>query len=162
MKPIAPEIVERAVQILGTEGISEDDIEAQIAVLVSDPMEARRLIDWIPEAFGIVLVAHLGDLVLPKQFSALNAKGKEQLFPFTSEPIFLLALQMAQVAYHNGPSKSFQNVAFRSSTVRSVDNLLSAGGSLDGAVCSGPALIGIPAEVYSAHTKPFWRRLFSW
>src|SRR3954468_4781688 len=126
MKPISPEVVGRAVEILGTDGISEDDIELQVAALVSDPMESRRLILWIPEAFGIVLISHRGKPVLPNRFSAMNAQGESRSFPFRSEPIFLLALQIAQVAYHDGPTQSFQNIALRSSTVNAANNLMSA------------------------------------
>jgi hypothetical protein len=161
MKPIPTEIIERAIQILGREGISEDQIESEVAALVAEPIEARRLIDWIPEAFALVLVAHHGKPVLPKSFSARNAQGRWQTFPFACEPLFVAATQIAESACREGLSQDFQNVALRSSTARSAMNALDAGASIDGAVFSGPALIGIPAEVYPDQPKPWWRRLFS-
>jgi hypothetical protein len=162
MKPIPPEVIERVIAIRGTDGISDDAIESQVAALVSDPIEARRLIVWIPEAYGTVLVSHLGKPVLPKRFSATNAQGKSLRFPLTCEPIFLLALSIAEAAYRASPSALFQNIALRSSIATTANNALSAGVSIDGGVFSGPALIGIPAEIYADQAKPFWRSLFPW
>jgi hypothetical protein len=168
MKPIPPGVIEATVEILGTPGISADTIEAQVAALVTDQMEARRLIDWIPEAFGTVWVAHLGKIVLPTTFGARNAKGEVRLFPYSCEPIFTQALQLAQETYHHGSSARFRNVALRSSIANAANNLLNAGGSLDGAVFH-LALVGVPAEVYPAQPGqlilkllPLWKKLLSW
>jgi hypothetical protein len=148
MKSISNEIIANAIAILGTHGISEDEIEAQITALVSDAMDARRLIDLIPEAFGRVMVSHLGQPVLPKSFGARNAQGKWKWFPFTCEPVFVVALEIAQATYSDGTREDFLNVANRSSKARTASAALNSGVSIDGAVFSGPALIGIPAEVY--------------
>ena len=161
MKPISNEIIASAITLLGADGISNDEIEAQVAALVADPMEARRLIDFIPEAFGRVLVSHLGKPVLLKTFAARNAQGKWKWLPFTSEPIFVAALEIAEVAYRDSPRERFQNIATRSSIAKTANKALNSGVSIDGAVFSGPALIGIPAEVYP-EPPSFWRRLFSW
>ncbi len=160
MKPIPVEIISNAIEILSADGITEDEIETRIAALVSDPMEARRLIDWIPEAFGIVLISHLGKPILPKTFSARDAEGKWKSFRLTYEPIFVAALEIAQAKYHQGPAAQFQSIATRSSVANAANNALNAGVSIDGAVFSGPALIGIPAEVYPSQPS-FWKRLFS-
>jgi hypothetical protein len=161
MKSISDDVVSNAIRILGSDGISEDEIEAQVAALVSDPMEARRLVDWIPEAFGMVLVSHLGKPVLPNTFSAKDVQGKWKSFPITCEPIFVSALVVAQRIFHDGPRALHQNIAMRSSIANTANNALNAGVSIDGAVFSGPALIGIPAEVYPKQPS-FWQRLFSW
>jgi hypothetical protein len=101
----------------------------------------------------------MGNLVLPQTFSAMSAQGQWESFPFTCEPIFVAALEIAQSTYHRGPREVFRNIAFRSSTVNAVNNLLNAGGSIEGAALSGPALIGIPAEAYPAQPQPWWRKL---
>jgi hypothetical protein len=114
MRPISQETISAAVNVLGADDISEDQIEARIAELVSDPMEARRLVDWIPEAFGMVLVSHLGKPVLPNTFSAKDVQGEWKSFPFTCEPIFVAALAIAQTTFHDGSGALFQNIAMRS------------------------------------------------
>ena len=136
MNPISDEVVSHAIKILGTDGISEDEIEAQVAALVSDPMEARRLVDWIPEAFGIDLVSRLGKPVLPKTFSAKDSQGKWKSFPLTCEPIFASALTMAQAIFQDGPQALHQNIAMRSSIANTANNALKAGVSIDGAIFS--------------------------
>ena len=160
MSPIQHDQLEKAVAVLGTEGISDDEIEAGVAALVGDPMAARRLIDWIPEAFGIVLISHIAKVVLPTTFSAKSSNGEWVKFPFEAEPIFQAALGLATNLYHSGPRSTFGNVAMRSSMVDVVNRALNAGQSIEGATLSGPALIGIPAEVYEKRQVPFWRRLF--
>lgn len=65
MTPVAPEAVTFAVRVLGTDGLSVDDVESRVLESVGSKELARRLIDWIPEAFGIVLVSHLGAVILP-------------------------------------------------------------------------------------------------
>jgi hypothetical protein len=160
MLTVPAEKIRQVVAILGAEGITESEVEARVAALVQDKMVARRLIDWIPEAFGLILVSHIGKFNLPTSFSAKAADGRWIEFEFKSEPIFGEALQLGAEIYHAGPRSLFSNIAMRSSMVAVVNNALNAGGSLEGSALSGPALIGIPAETYG-HQRPFsWRRLF--
>jgi len=160
MISIEPKIVEHTVAILGTNAISEEEIETQVAAIAASPMEARRLIDWIPEAFGYVLIGHLGkNVILPSTFSARYEQGEWESFPLTSEPIFALALEIAQTAYHQEPRALFTQIATRSAAFNSANNLLHGGGFIEGAAFSGPALIGIPAEIYPNPRPPGWRKL---
>jgi hypothetical protein len=160
MKPIAPEIIARAIEILGTDNISEDEIEKQVGELTTDPMEARRLIDWIPEAFGMVLVAQHGVRTF-RTFSAKNAQGKWKSIPVAQEPIFAAAVIHAQSMFHGEPHTAFENIANRSAEVSSASEMLSAGKSLAGAVSSGPELLGIPAEIYGDVKEGLGKRLFA-
>jgi hypothetical protein len=162
MTPIPEETVRAAIFIIGTPEIEDEQIEKDVHALVDDDMAARRLIDWIPEAFGMVLVSHLSNkIVLPKTFSARSTNGKWFEMPFEVEPIFVVTLKMAQTIYHEGPRDVFRNVSRRSSMTNTVNNALNSGASLDGGCLSGPALIGIPADVYPLPPISFWRRLFS-
>ena len=43
--------LEEVADIIGSEDFDEEAIESRVAALVQDPMLARRLIDWVPEAF---------------------------------------------------------------------------------------------------------------
>ena len=152
--------VHKAIVVLGQDGIAESKVEADIFSFTNDKMVARRLIDWIPEAFGIVLVSHVGKVNLPTTFSARSKDGQWKHFEFRLEPIFAEALRLATDMYHSGDRTAFGNIAKRSSMVDVVNKALNAGESIDWATLSGPALIGIPAEVYERGSRPIWRRLF--
>ena len=161
MDPVSEQRIRAVVEILGTPNIEDVDIETEVRKLVDDEMTSRRLIDWIPEVFGYVLISHISDkLILPKTFSAQSGKGQWVEFPFELEPIFAAALKIAQFHFHEGPKDLFQNIASRSSMANTVNRALETNRSLDGAVLSGPALIGIPANIYSRSRKPFWRKWF--
>ena len=149
MPDVPPELVERAIAIIGADGISEDDIEARVLPLADNAMLARRLIDWPPEAFGLVLIPHMAEVTLPTRFSARSARGEWLEFDFSAEPVFVHAVSIAMRMYHEGPRATFRNVASRSSTMDAVNRALNAGETIDGATLSGPALNAIPAEVYS-------------
>jgi hypothetical protein len=149
MADVSPDLVERAVAILGTDGIAQDAIEADVLALAGDAMLARRLIDWPPEAFGLLLAGHhFADVTLPKRFSVRAGSGEWREFEFSVEPIFVQAFSIAMRMYHQGPRATFENVASRSSTISAINRAIDAGGSLAGATLSGPALKGIPADVY--------------
>ena len=160
MLQISPDIVDRAIAIVGTEGISNAEIETSMLSLAQDPMLARRLIDWLPEAFALVFVPHLANVNLPTTFRAKSRNGKWKEFEFQVEPIFSIAVHRAMEMYHSGHLNTFRKVVLRSSMIDAVNKALSQGDSLDGATLSGPALIGIPAETYLAQPRPLWRRLF--
>lgn len=154
------EILKQAISIIGRNGVSDDEIEDEILTLVRDRMVARRLIDWVPEVFGIVLVSHLGNIILPRTFSARNKRGDWVEFKFEAEPIVQAVAGLAVEMYHGGPRDVFGNIALRSSSADAANRALNAGDALDGASLSGPALIGVPAETYLPPVQPFWRRLF--
>jgi hypothetical protein len=152
--------VQEVAAIIGSEDITVDDIETRVVVLVQDPMLARRLIDWIPEAFGIVLISHMATVTLPLTFSAKNKRGDWVQFDLKVEPIFQRATLLAMQIFHEGPRESFSNIARRSALLDAANRALNHGDSLDGAVLSGPALIGIPAEVYMPPSTSIWRKFF--
>ena len=159
MQPIAPAMVAETIDIMGAGSFTDGQIEEKVLALAGDAMTARRLIDWIPEAFGIALAPHLGKVTIAKTFSAKNAQGKWKSIPMTAEPVFVMALEAARKMHHEGPREKFMNVAKRSSIINTINNALNAGVALDGAAMSGPAMMGIPAEVYPAK-EPFWKRMF--
>ena len=117
-------------------------------------MLARRLIDWIRETFGTVLVSHLKGISFSKTFEARDTQGRWQSIPYSSEPIFGAAVVIGQAMCHSGPRGKFQKIAHHSAIFDTVNNALNASASLDGAVMSGPALLSIPADIYSPVKKP--------
>jgi hypothetical protein len=150
------EQLQDVIGILGSGDGDEAALAARVETLVKDPMLARRLIAWIPEVFGMVLVSHLGKVNLPESFSAKSSAGKWLELNLEVEPIFRSTLPLAAAMFHTGPRDTFRNIAMRSSVLNAADNLLNAGASIDGATLSGPALIDIPADVYEK--QPFWRK----
>ena len=153
MREIEPGLVEAAFEILGDARLEETEIETRMLALAKNPLTARRLVDCVPEAFGLLLIAHLGKLDpsgLPQSFSARDAAGGWRSFPFSAEPIFALSGLLAGRMLHNGPRAKFETIAKRSALLASVNKALNAGADLSGARLSGPALIGAPAEFYSS------------
>jgi hypothetical protein len=88
----------------------------------------------------------------------VSHSGEWKHFELKVEPIFVESLRIATDMYHSGDRPTFGNVARRSSMIDGVNNALNAGESIDGATLSGPALIGIPAEVYEPKSKSLWQR----
>jgi hypothetical protein len=160
MLTVPIEAIHQAIAILGVEGISESEVESGIASFTGDTMVARRLIDCVPEAFGIVLASHVGKINLPSTFSARSNGGKWKSFEFKAEPIFVESLRIAIDMYHSGDRSTFGNIAKRSSMIDVVNKALNAGESIDGATLSSPALIGISAETYEAKSKSLWQKFF--
>lgn len=149
MSPVSDETIEAAIHIIATSGIQADEIESRARALVEDDMTARRLIDWIVEAFGFAFVAHAAPkAILPDYFLAWNSARQAVTLKFTVEPIFASSLRIAQRMMRDGSNEEFETVALKSSIASSASNGLSAGSSLDGACFSGPFLLSIPAEVY--------------
>lgn len=159
MLTIPPETLHKAIATLGIEGIPASQVEADIASVAKDAMVARRLVVWIPEAFGIVLISHIGKINLPTTFSARAGDDKWHKFEFKVEPVFVESLRTATGMYHSGHRPTFGNIANWSSMLDVVNNMLNAGHSIEGATLSGPALIGIPAEVYGVRRDPLWQRV---
>lgn len=163
MEPVPTELIQKAILIMGRSGVTQDEIESEVLAIAHDPMLARRLIDWIVEAFGMVLAAHVTPgMIMPTTFSARSSNGKWLSLKLTAEPIFFETVKIAQAIYHNGPRELFGSIAVRSSMIQAINNALNSGANLKGAVFSGPALLGIPAEVYPSPPKSIWTRFFEW
>lgn len=145
-------LVASAIDHLGNPELSVPEIEAAVLALAGgDAMLARRLIDVVPEGFGLVLVSHVesaATLQLPTEFSVQDAAGDWVDIPLTREPVFVAALLAAQRMFHAGPRLKFETVTNRSGLLHAVNNALNDGQSLDGATLGGPRFLGIPAAVY--------------
>ena len=154
MHDISAELIQRTISLLGEGERRDTEIEIGVARFAPDKLAQRRLIDWIPEAFGYVLLPHVADIVLPTTFSAKAADGTWKDFSFDREPIFALAVQIGTTMYHENSRGAFSGVTKRSSVVGAVNRALNAGESLAGAKISGPKMLGIPAEFYDPGVKP--------
>jgi hypothetical protein len=155
MTDISTGTVAQAVEILGADGATEDLLASQLEALAGNSLDACRLRDCIPEAFGLVLASHLCDgLELPDHFLACDAGGAWQPIPLNAEPVFVHALPLALHIFHHGPRACFQNIANMSAIVATLNNALNSGGSLDGGTLEGPRMQGLPASLYGAAPDP--------
>ena len=159
MTPIEPALLEAAIEIIGEEDISDEEIEERVLALTKDAMLARRLINWLPEIFGSIAVGHMGKVTFVDTFFAKTKQGKWKSIPMKAEPIFVQGIKLAQDVWHRDWTGVHERVAFRSAIMRSAGQVLDSGQSLDGVTTSGPALIGIPAEIYRSEV-PLLKRLF--
>jgi hypothetical protein len=160
---VSDEWVRRTFELLGNESLSEAQIESVVLGMVEDTVVARRLIDWVPEVTAMVLVRHVANVRLPDEFSARRADGHWIRIPMSREPVVRLAVEMASMLFHSDERPRAIRIASRSSTMNTVNRALHEGnslGDLDGAELSGPALIGIAAEVYVPPAPSLFARLF--
>ncbi|OEZ48006.1 hypothetical protein JAB1_44260 [Janthinobacterium sp. MP5059B] len=84
MEALSSDLIYQAVKILGAQPDAEDEVEAQVRLLVQDDLTVRRLADVVPEAFGLVLVSHLpgaDNMTLPDTFCAQDEDGEWVEFP---------------------------------------------------------------------------------
>ena len=161
MQTVTKETICAAIDILALPSLDEEETDRRVLELVDDETTMRRLVDWPPEAFGLVAIAHNWKKVIrPSTFLARNKAGEWTDFPFRCEPIFVDSLEIGQRLFLDGNQETFRNVALRGSMLNTIDRALRQGSELDGAVLSGPALIGIPAEIYTLPKKTFWQNLF--
>ena len=153
MEALSPDLIYQAVKLLGARPDADDAVEAQVRALVGDDLAVRRLADVVPEAFGLVLASHLPgaeNMTLPDTFCAQDENGEWVEFPLRREPIFVVAADIAQHTFHNGPRALMKNLADRSSLLSTINKGLNAGGSLDGTTLGPPSFFGLPASLYQA------------
>ena len=151
MEALSPDLIYQAVKILGAQADAEDAVEAQVRALVQDELTVRRLADVVPEAVGLVLASHLPgaeNMTLPDTFCALDEDEEWVELPMRREPIFVVAVDIAQHTFHNGPRALLQNLAGRSSLLSAINKGLNAGGSLEGTTLGPPSFFGLPASLY--------------
>jgi hypothetical protein len=161
MLEVTDELLQRTISLLGEGDRRDAEIVVGVARIAPDQLTARRLIDWIPEAFAMVLLPHVGDLTLPTSFSAKAADGTWKTFPFEREPIFGRAVKIAEQMHREDPRGTFSAVARRGTLLKAVNDVLNAGRSVTGTTIAGPAFADLPAEFYDPKPKSasFWRKL---
>jgi hypothetical protein len=150
------DLLSETVAIFAAEEIDRGEA---IAALVKDPILALRLLAWIPEAFGYVLISRGGKVTLPATFTAWSTRGKPYDFRFEAEPIFAGAVRLATKMINSGQQDVCAKVALGSSMVATVNTFSEQGSRLEDIVLTGPGLVSIPAEVYLSK-QPLWRRIF--
>ncbi len=162
MQTVPTEHLQRAIAILGEGERRDTEIDIAITRFAPERMTLRRLVDCIPEAFGLVLLPNVADVILPTTFTARAADGTAKEFALEREPIFEDTMRIAREMYANGQRAVFANVTKRSGLVAMVNQALDSGTSLDGVRIPGPTLASVPAEFYDVKPKAatsFWKKL---
>ena len=142
------EMVKTAALHLGDASRSDEDVERLVLAVAKSHVLARRLIDWLPEVFALVLIGHSWKVGLPKHFTVRNSLGEWEAVAFKDEPIVAVALCLATHVYHNGPRDQFKRIVSRSALLNTINNALNSGANIEGAQLGDLKMFGIGAEVY--------------
>lgn len=158
--PVSAEIVAQAVDIIGAEGAEEEEIVKQLLDLAGDELLAKRLREWIREAFGREMVFGLsgGGVTFLDTFGVFTRDRKPVNVPNRAEPILDISLRLARKMVQDGRQVQFARIAITSSCAQTALNAREQGASMEGATMA-TAFNGIPAEAYPDYPKSFWKRL---
>lgn len=166
LEAVPEEVLLQVVDILADPSLIEDAEDEAIDRLVKETDTRDRLVVVVPEAFGMVLAAHVDrTMVFPKTFMAQNAAGNWIEFPMGAEPFFAAGGRIAAHVMHNGPRATMVNIANRSAVLNVLNQMLNAKAETRGAVMAPITFNAIRAELYAtekpAAIRPsFWKRLF--
>ena len=152
--------LEKVAKVMSVAYADAEQLESAVVAVVRDVMLARRLIVWLPEVFGMVLVSHMDSVTLPTSFCAKDEHGQWIDIALTAEPIIEPAVRLASTIFHHGPRGTFKNIAERSAVLDMVNSALNKGGSIQGATISNLRVIDIPAEIYLFKSGWNWRKPF--
>lgn len=148
MQSVSSETLAEVAALAAASG-STESCEAAVSQLLGDPALARRALDWLPEAFGLVLIAHIEpSLELPTTFLARGHGGEWIELALAVDPLFAQCLQLASVVFHNGPRELFERLALASSVHAAVNDALNHGVSLKNGRLHPIRMLGLSAETY--------------
>jgi len=144
-------VVGAVADILGAQEHVDEQVTQRVAEFVARPITVQRLIDVIPEAFGLVLISRMPETrntLIPNTFLVLDNFGDWNELPMWFEPIFDMALSKAKHTFDNGPRTTVENNCNRSVLISALSAALNANASLDGAAFAPPAFLDLPASLY--------------
>ena len=144
-------LVAQAIAIMSEEDIPDDMMIARIRKLMPRRVLAERLLIFIPEGFGLVMLGHQVLLLFPENFKVKDRFDNWVEFPLQAEPVLLIAMSMGMAAAHSEYAnrvKAFERIALRSSS-RAVIQKARTGvmGEKFMKMQSLP-ILGVAAEVY--------------
>jgi hypothetical protein len=137
--------------ILGAQEHIGEQVLQRVDDLVAQPITAQRLIDVIPEAFGLVLISRMPETrntLVPSTFLAMDKIGEWSELRMSFEPIFEMALAKARHTFDHGPRTTVENNCNRSVLISALSAALDANALLDGAAFAPPAFADLPASLY--------------
>jgi len=163
MESVSRKVLEQAIELLGKPELTQHDVEARLRASGVKEIVAQRLASFIPEAFGMVAAAEMKRKpAFQATFRACDEKGKPEDIPFSSEPIFGLAMSRAKAMYKEGSREVFDAVAKRSSVMEVITDANEKKSFYEGAVIAIET--GVPAEAYREEKVekaevPIWKRV---
>lgn len=154
-------LVRITASILASPDLNEDEIEQKVLELSNDALLARRLIDWIPEIFGYVMILRGYEISPPDKFFAKNKSGEWEAFEFKLEPCLEPAFRLASELFYAEDKEAFNRIFCLSSTFGLLKQVLEAGGEVKDTEFKALTMVGIPAEFYRSKKKSWLRSLFN-
>lgn len=148
LKSLSKEMLKKVADLLVLEGLSEAETLKMVSTLVGELTLAKRAMEWLPEAFGYIVVSRIPGVMLPKTFHVKDADGAWYELPFEVEPLAREAIALGAEVSDSGLADVFAKIALRSSILMAVNSALNSGAEISGCRISGPAFIGLSAEIY--------------
>lgn len=142
------EVLKLISDLMASEGYPNAKSEQEISTLAGELGLAKRATEWLPEAFGHVLISHISGVILPMTFHVKDVNGYWHELPFTAEPLVRDAIELGVEAIDLGLGNIVAKISLRSSIVAAVNSALNSGTDISGAKISGPAFVNLSAEMY--------------
>lgn len=134
--------------MISTTAMSDQTWSKIVSVAGGDKSLAKRAMEWLPEAFGYVLLSHIPQVQLPNSFHVRSADGQWHEIDFSAEPIAKEAIELAMEVFHSGQREFFERLAAGSALVTTMNSALNSGADISGAQMTGPVFVNLPAEEY--------------
>ena len=137
-------------------GASEAELVTHICAAIGDHDLAERLIEFVPLAFGRVLLTRMG-VQLPDQFIRMLDHDKfSEPYPLDAEPVWRPALAYAKEAEKQMSKDEFFTIAGRSAEVDAVTQACAKGSDPRNLVGSPPILLHA-APMPATPRKRWWQ-----
>jgi len=143
-----------AIGIMGNvQAANDSEIELRLADGGYTPLEVKRLMAFVPLAFGRPILEQLGVSHFVESVSAKDRNGKWIQVPLASQDVYQAALTLAREHLRVGvmDHELFKVLALRCSQLDAASKALNAGANIKGATVAA-ALLGISAEDLAPET----------
>jgi len=148
MVSLNKKILKKIVSVMASGEYSDVQTLQFVSSLVGDQSLAIRAVEWLPEAFGYVLISRIPGVALPTTFHVKDAGGTWHELPFTAEPLVRDAVELGAEIVDSGLGDEVAKLSLRSSIVAAVNSALNSGTDLSDAKISGPAFVKLSASIY--------------
>ena len=135
---------------------TEAELITHICAAVGDHDMAERLIEFVPLAFGRVILDHMGVKSPDSFIRMLDHDQFSEPCPLDAEPVWRPALAFAKEAHKRMSKEEFFIIAGRSAEVDAVTKACAAGSDPRNLVGSPPILLHA-APMPATPRKPWWQ-----
>jgi hypothetical protein len=134
--------------------LDDDDLVRQFVGRGWTPALSERLVAFIPIAFGRVYLADAPPRFATDYLIEDPSSGDRQRRAFSGEPIYALAMELAQRWSSSGTSRDVESIALRSGEVECVRTLVADGSSPTDIGMTEPILLRLMPE---ESARPWWK-----